>query len=63
MARWVRKQPFDWSTRPPRAVNVDSDFRQFFEWRLLGELLPYEQGRSDRQFTRDPAVGDNAGLA
>jgi hypothetical protein len=33
------------------------------ERRELGELLPYQQGRSDRQFTRDPAVGDNAGLA
>jgi hypothetical protein len=29
----------------------------------MGELLPDQQGRSDRQLTSDPAIGNNAGKA
>lgn len=33
------------------------------QWALLGEVPPDQQGRSDRQFMRDAAIGNNAGKA
>jgi hypothetical protein len=38
------------------------DYQNLSDWcgerRLLGEVPPDKQGRSDRQFTRDPAIGN-----